>query len=202
MLVVYAWEQDSINLQRFTGGPQLFDYLYRQLDAALSSSPEWAPWIRNLIPFYDLHFKHWQLDLRSLGAFVIAGPSQDELLQTLFYDHLKLLPQSTPNNSAKSASTAKSTSLTPRPISSASTPATLTVTHDSEPTSSASTPTVWSPILLNGDSYGWSGGWTQGALEMALNNVSVILKARGQINQEAFAPTSLLKPDTYNYGAK
>lgn len=197
VLVVYAWEQDSINLQGFTVGPQLFQYLFEQLRAILSQSQEWAKWVEHLIPFDSLNFKHWQLDPRFMGAFVIAGPSQDGLLRTLFYDHRKLLPKSTLNNSA-SISTLPTTKST----ISTSTPVTLIESHDSKPTPSPSTPTAWSPILLNGDSYGWSGGWTQGALEMALNNVSVILKARGQINQEAFAPTSLLKPDTYDYGAQ
>lgn len=183
VLVLYAWEQDSIKLERKTGR-RLYKYLFGQLRTALAHSPEWKNWIENLhlTPLEliaNLNFKHWQLDPRFLGAFVIAGPSQDGLLQTLFYDHLKLLPSLSSNTSSSLISSTSATAPT----------SALTETHGS----------AWSPILLNGDSYGWSGGWTQGALETALNNVSVILKARGQINEEEVAPTSLLKPDTYKY---
>ena len=61
------------------------------------------------------------------------------------------------------------------------------------------TPANWSPILLNGDCYGWVGGWTQGALVTALNNVSQILSLRGELNAPDYAPTVLLNPTTYRY---
>ncbi|KAI0781720.1 hypothetical protein BC629DRAFT_1582702 [Irpex lacteus] len=189
VLVVYAWEQDSIDLQGFTDGCEFYQHLVRNLHEDLKKSSEWKDWTNNLEPYDDLNFKHWQLDPLHLGAFVISGPSHDWLAKTMFYDHLKL-------SSDHDASNSSSPTV---PTSTPASTSTLTESRASESKPPSSAPTPWFPILLNGDSYGWSGGWAQGALETALNNVSVILKARGQIKEEDFAPTTLLRPNDYKY---
>jgi tryptophan 2-monooxygenase len=58
------------------------------------------------------------------------------------------------------------------------------------------------PILMNGDSVGFSGGWVDGGLQCAMNAVSAIINAKGSLNHPELAPATLLDPYTYNYELK
>jgi tryptophan 2-monooxygenase len=58
------------------------------------------------------------------------------------------------------------------------------------------------PILMNGDSVGFSGGWIDGGLQCAMNAVSAIINAKGSLNHPELAPATLLDPNTYNYQLK
>jgi tryptophan 2-monooxygenase len=55
------------------------------------------------------------------------------------------------------------------------------------------------PILMNGDSIGFSGGWVDGGLQCAMNVVSAIINAKGSLNHPELAPATLLDPKTYQY---
>lgn len=58
------------------------------------------------------------------------------------------------------------------------------------------------PVLLNGDSIGFTGGWIDGGLQCALNAVSAILSCKGTLNCPELSPSALLVPDFYDYTVK
>ena len=60
------------------------------------------------------------------------------------------------------------------------------------------------PILLNGDSISFSGGWIEGGLQSAMNAVSAVLKKYGQLsninNASLLAPVNRISGmSPYNY---
>ncbi|OJD34054.1 tryptophan 2-monooxygenase [Diplodia corticola] len=57
------------------------------------------------------------------------------------------------------------------------------------------------PVLLGGDSISFTGGWIEGGLQCAMNNVSAVLKAYGTLEPRAakFAPVNLMRSEDYGY---
>ena len=48
------------------------------------------------------------------------------------------------------------------------------------------------PVLLNGDSIGFTGGWIDGGLQVAMNTVSAVLKKYGTLSEASLAPVNVI----------
>ncbi|KAH7098446.1 flavin-containing amine oxidoreductase-domain containing protein [Auriculariales sp. MPI-PUGE-AT-0066] len=55
------------------------------------------------------------------------------------------------------------------------------------------------PILVNGDSAGFTGGWIEGGLQVAMNAISAVLLKYGTLEHEELSPVRLLQQNVYKY---
>ncbi|GME43226.1 tryptophan 2-monooxygenase [Neofusicoccum parvum] len=154
VLVTYAWEDLSTEIQVYTDPKKLFVNLKAQLTDIMRNTA-YPDWVENLIPVTDndYYLMHWQLNPHTNGAFVLGYPGQDNLTAQMFFDFTKLNTQ------------------------------------------------ALSPMLLNGDSISFTGGWVDGGLQCAMNNLSAILKTYGTLAPDAaaLAPINVVRPQNYKY---
>ncbi|KAL1629274.1 hypothetical protein SLS56_005378 [Neofusicoccum ribis] len=148
VLVTYAWEDLSTEIQVYTDPKKLFVNLKSQLTDIMRNTA-YPDWVENLIPVTDndYYLMHWQLNPHTNGAFVLGQLDRSDVLR-LHQDTQAL-----------------------------------------------------SPMLPNGDSISFTGGWVDDGLQCAMNNLSAILKTYGTLAPDAaaLAPINVVRPQNYKY---